>query len=424
MRWGDWRARLRSVPGTAFIWNVGLLASGTIIGQAIMVLVLPVLTRLYEPEAFGALGIFMSITVVASVAACLRLDIAIPLPDRDEDALNLVVLGLGFATVLALVAAVLLVLAGGQFIDLSGHREIADYLFLVPLGMWLAAAYSAVQFWSIRKKRFGQVATTQLTRAIGGSATQVGLGIAGLASFGLVVGYVIYTALGTVGLVYHFFRFDRGLLSFVSASSLRRVLHENRRFPYFSVPESLLNSAAINLPVVLIGALAGPKEAGYMLLAQRVTSIPVGLLGGSLSRVFLAEAAERRRNGELGSFTRVTMKRLAQVGAFPFFVVALVSPILFPYIFGPDWERAGVMVTWMVPFMFVQFAVSPVSTSLHATGNQLAAFLLQLCGFVIVFGAILLGAFVDPYDVFYWFAGASLVYYTLYALVVYRVSRT
>ena len=48
------------------------------IGNAILVLVLPILTRLYGPDAFGMLGVYMSLLDVLAVAACLRLDLATP----------------------------------------------------------------------------------------------------------------------------------------------------------------------------------------------------------------------------------------------------------------------------------------------------------------------------------------------------------
>ena len=75
--------RLRSLASQRFVKSVGLLAGGTVIGNAILVLVLPILTRLYGPDAFGMLGVYMSLLDVLAVAACLRLDLATPLPTAD-----------------------------------------------------------------------------------------------------------------------------------------------------------------------------------------------------------------------------------------------------------------------------------------------------------------------------------------------------
>lgn len=65
-----------------FIRLIGILVGGTAFAQALMVLVLPLLTRLYTPEDFNVLAVYASILSIISVAACLRLEITVPLPLR------------------------------------------------------------------------------------------------------------------------------------------------------------------------------------------------------------------------------------------------------------------------------------------------------------------------------------------------------
>ena len=65
----------------------GILAvlSGAIVSQAIGIGALPLLARLYSPEAFGALQIYMSAIGVLMMFTTLRYEVAILLPeDRTE----------------------------------------------------------------------------------------------------------------------------------------------------------------------------------------------------------------------------------------------------------------------------------------------------------------------------------------------------
>lgn len=409
---------VRSLSSSKFARNVGVLASGTIAGQAIMVLILPVLTRLYDPGAFGLLGVYTSLVMVLSVAACLRLEIAVPLPEDDRDAFNLVVLGGAAATAVAVVLSVATVSAPEVLARWLRQADFVDYLWLVPIGVWLAAIYSVVQFWSVRKGRYGPLARTHLSRAIGGAGTQTVLGLWQATPIGLLVGHIVYTGLGTVGLARLLWKNDRHLLAGISGASLLRNLVQQKRFPLYSVPEAFLNTAAISAPLILIAAVVNKQEAGFMLLAQRVTSIPVGLIGGSISRVFLAEAAQKKIENRLAPFTRKIMLNLVRIGVVPFVVLALLAPVLFPLIFGNGWTRAGEMVTWMVPYMFLQFVSSPVSTILHATGNQFTAMILQLVGFSLLIGSIVIAASVDAMRAFEYFAIAAFIYYSIYLAVI------
>ncbi len=414
---------IKKITTSSFVRNVVLLASGTIAAQAVVLLLLPVLTRLYGPSDFGLLGVFVAITAILTVAACLRLDMATPLPERDDEAINLVILGCIAATVISSLIAVAIVLAPDLIISVLQQSDLKPYLWLVPICVWLAAIYSALMFWSIRKKRFGSVAITQLTRAIGGTGSQTGLGIVGVTPGGLVFGQAIYLGLGWAGLAGQFLRSDAQLLKTVTRRTLLETFQSYRRFPIYSVPESLLNTAANSVPIILIGALVGKEEAGFMLVAQRVASIPTGLLGSSLSRVFLAESGERQRTGELGGFTRHVMFRLLQVGLIPFVALAIIAPSAFPLIFGSGWERAGEMVTWMVPYMMLQLIVSPVSTLLHTVGNQWLALKVQALGFTLLVGAPSLTAFVGSDAIFASFAIAATFYYSAYLMAVLSVSR-
>ena len=83
-----------------FISNVLKLTSGSAIAQALTVLVAPILTRLFAPEAFGVVAVFMSISAVFSALSCLRYELSIMLPKTDEEASNLFFLSIFFVLII------------------------------------------------------------------------------------------------------------------------------------------------------------------------------------------------------------------------------------------------------------------------------------------------------------------------------------
>ena len=415
--------KFQAMLSGSFFRNVGVLAAGTTLGQALFVLALPILTRLYSPEAFGLLGIYMSLLMVLAVASCGRLELALALPENDNDAVNLLAMAIGFATAVALVLGAIATAVPAEVSGWLGQPAIARYVWLIPIGTWLLATFSALQFWALRKKRYKTVAATQVVRAAGATGTQLSLGFISPSPGGLILGHALHGGIGALGLASSLLRQDRRLLNRISRQEMWRNLVRYRRFPMFSTAESLLNNAATSLPLVLIGAASGATEAGFLLLAQRVTSIPVSLLGGSISRAYLAEAPAELRAGRLSGFTRKIMGTLLTLSALPFLLVAVLSPFVFPLVFGEQWGRAGVMVAWLAPAMFLQFIVSPVSTILHVTENQRLAMLLQLFGFVLIIGSLLGAGHIAGVNSFEVFAVASLLYYAVYLWLVLRLSR-
>src|SRR5215210_2142529 len=88
------RSPWASLQGGAFARHVVTLASGTALGQLLLVLALPVLTRLYTPADYGALAVYSSTLTVLVVLASLRYEAAIPLPEDDALAGSLLALTL------------------------------------------------------------------------------------------------------------------------------------------------------------------------------------------------------------------------------------------------------------------------------------------------------------------------------------------
>jgi O-antigen/teichoic acid export membrane protein len=81
-------------PKSNFTKHVLILVSGTVIAQAISILVTPILTRLYTPEEFGLFAIFVAISSVLGSIANGRFELALLLPKVDKNAFEVFKLGL------------------------------------------------------------------------------------------------------------------------------------------------------------------------------------------------------------------------------------------------------------------------------------------------------------------------------------------
>jgi O-antigen/teichoic acid export membrane protein len=244
-----------------------------------------------------------------------------------------------------------------------------------------------------------------------------------MAPFGLLFGQVVYNVLGIFGLLRDILRQDLDLVQSIRWPIMRKNLLQQRHFPIFSVPEALMNAAGTQIPVLIIAASTDNAEAGYLMLAMQVITMPLALIGRSVGQVFLAEAADRHRQGTLAQFTNSTAKKLVTFGAPPLIVIGLLAPLLFGYIFGEGWERAGILVAWSVPWAIFQFVSSPLSTVLHSTGRIRLAMVLQGFGLLLRVGAVAVAATGFPMVVGEVYALASALFYAIYILVIIATTR-
>src|SRR5690606_34413792 len=87
-----------------FLRKVMVLILGQIGAQIIAFLLTPVVTRLYGPENYGKLGVFLAISNVLIPAVALSYPIAIVLPKKTEEAIELAILS--FKVIIAFSLAV------------------------------------------------------------------------------------------------------------------------------------------------------------------------------------------------------------------------------------------------------------------------------------------------------------------------------
>jgi O-antigen/teichoic acid export membrane protein len=157
-----------------------------------------------------------------------------------------------------------------------------------------------------------------------------------------------------------------------SRADLYAALRRYRRFPLIAMPSSLLNSAGLEVPLLLVAALYGDVRAGLLGLTVRVISGPSRVIGQATYQVFSGEssAAIRAASGTLGRTVRTSVRRLLLVGAAPAVVLLVAGPVLFGLVFGAAWTDAGEYARVLALAYLAQFAVAPVSPTLFLLERQ------------------------------------------------------
>lgn len=419
---GKIRERLARASQNGFVRNVGLLAGSTALAQALTVLVLPILTRLYKPEDFNVLATYTALLAITSVSACLRFEFAIPMPAREKDASNLLALSIFSASLVSILIWLVVLIFPKQIIGLVKQPALYSLLWLVPVGTWFMGVFSALQFWSTRKRQFPLIAGSRLAQSAGGAVTQISAGIGGLTPSGLIFGQVMNNAAGVATLAYGYREGFLKIFLSVKISRMKRVIHTYKRFPTYAALDGLANNIGIQLPVIMIAALAIGPEAGYLMLATRVMTMPMILVGSSVAQVYLAHAPTASRDGKLSDFTADVIIKLVKTGVGPLIFAGIVSPILFPLIFGAAWQRAGYIVAWVTPWCVFQFLSSPISMVMHVRNKQQIMLSLTVLGVVLRVGSLALASIYSKEYLSEIYAFSGLIFYMICYFVYSKVA--
>src|SRR2546425_10423373 len=110
----------RLLPKSEFIRHILTLITGTTIAQAIPLVVTPILTRIYSPQDFGLFALYMSIIAILGVVATGRYELAIMLPEKDEDAINVVYISFIITLATSLITLIVFWFFNTEFTSILG----------------------------------------------------------------------------------------------------------------------------------------------------------------------------------------------------------------------------------------------------------------------------------------------------------------
>jgi O-antigen/teichoic acid export membrane protein len=404
----------------SFIRSSLVLVSGTALAHGITAAVLPLLSRIYTPNDFGLLAVFTSIVAIVSVCACLRFDIAIALPEKDSEALSLLILSLGFALLTAILVLIAVSVAPNFVANTLKQPQLQSYLWLLPLTIFMASSYNALLTWNIREKRFSYIAKSRVAQSVGAAGIQITSGLFGLTPVGLLIGYSMNAGAACIvfGCALIKNKLHVSKIKEITWQSVKDTFKVYDRFPKYSTWEALCNSASMQLPILLIAALAAPQETGYLMMATFVMQAPTALVGASIGQVYLSQAAEKHREGQLDKFTTSIVISLIKAGSPVFICAGLLSPFVFGIVFGREWDRSGLLILWMTPWFIMQFITVPVSMSLHITGNQKIAVWIQVFGLCFRTSVVWLASIIEPSMIVEVYALSGALFYAAYLFLI------
>jgi O-antigen/teichoic acid export membrane protein len=365
-----------SKPSSSFVSNVLKLASGSVLAQGLAILVAPILTRLFAPEAFGVAALFTSLIGVVGVLACLRYEFSIMLPRTDEEAANL--LGISVCSVLLVSGVTLLViLLTGDFISTSLNTpKLGNYLWMVPIAILLKGLFSAFNSWNSRTKQFGQLSAARVLRSAVQHTVNLGVGFAGFVSGGVLIASTLLGQLTSIlFLGRKIWHNDHALLlGNVHWKGMLSGLKRHRKFPIYATWSALLNTTSRELPTLFLAFFFSPQVVGFFALGRQVLNLPMIFVGQAIGQVFFQAASEANsRTQDVSSVVEGVFNRLVSFSLFPFLMLSLIGKDIFIVAFGAPWAEAGVYLQILAIWIFFQFIYSPISTLFFVFEKQASA---------------------------------------------------
>ena len=369
------------------------LATGTALAQAVPFAAAPLLTRLYSPPEFGSFGLFLALVAILTIVATGRYEAAVLLPCDEDDAAQLVVLVTLFTTGVSL----LVLVAAVAWQEPLGHvfraADLSSWIYWVPATVLLTGIYQALNYWFNRRREYRHLAVNRIWRSLVTIAVSLVLGFVWPVHGGLIIAVAVGQGVATVLFTVRWCRERRAHGWRLAPARMYAMACRYERFLRYSVIGDTVNSITGQMPVFILGGFFGPMVVGQYSLTQRISSGPSTIVAAAIGDVFRQQASEDiQRTGNCRRVWLRTFKALLALSVPCYAVVFVAAPTLFPLLFGPQWQTAGIYARLLTPFFMFSFTASILGRTLTVAERQREDMIWQVVLAILILVSLLAGA--------------------------------
>lgn len=402
--------------------------SGSGLSQGIILAASPIITRIYSPAEFGLFANYTSFFIVLALISNLRYEQAIVLPKSQIESVRLLI----FCFILSITAIILYTLGLLSFsrFEWAASNDLfkTKIIYLLPASLIFLVVFSLMNQMIVRNEKYSLFSINGIINSSALSIGQISFGLLGFGVFGLIFGNIFSNLCSSLF-------YASKLYPLKAVEWLKKAWNWDKitvsakkyiEFPkYVLFSELAYTTSQYFMPVVLLG-FYGPVVAGFYALANRITRLPLIVIGNSFANVFKIEANKQYIElGHCRPIFKSTFKKIIAVVFIPFVLLAILSPYLFGWVFGEDWSEAGQYVRVLSIMMVFEFVFLPYKFIFYIFKRQKVLMWLQITLIVLSFVGVYIGyhTFDDVYmSLLGYSIAATLVFITL-IIVSYSTSK-
>ncbi len=364
-----------------FIKNIFTLFSGAAIAQLITLIAIPILTRIYTPEDFGFIAIYLSIANIVATISTGRYELAIMLPKTKENALAIIK---GTFRIILIVTLITLI---AILVLKSFENKISDlirpfYFYFLPISIFIVGLTNVFTQWFTRQKEFKLQAKTKIVRSGSNSVVNVGLGFMfNIKSFGLFIGHIVGQGLQLLIFTFRFLKEEKETLKNINRNTIKAQLKENRNFPYYSAPMGFLNAISVDILIYVLNLFYTTSLVGLYTNATKVINYPLSLISQSFTSVFYQKISETNKKIKLYLISYFANFIIASIAMIP---IIFWGEEIFAFVLGKDWEIAGSIAKYLAPLTIASFAMRSVSNIFSLTRKNGILLIWQIIYLIVI----------------------------------------
>ncbi len=402
-----------------FAKNMLTILRGSVLGQLIVFVSLPLLSRLFPPAAFGSLQSIQAVLSLLLIVCSLRLEIAV-LSCTDEELKTILSLCIALCCLVSLFSCAVVGILWLFFPQTLA--QVGTAVLLIPFSLLFAGFGQILTYLGLRLQQFSITATAKIVQSSTYVAAASLLGSvfpsAFVLTFADLVARIALVGASMRGEFFSTFK-QCAPLKQQTLLTVRPYMH----LPLVSMPSAIINVLGSSFTAVMLISLFSASEAGNYAMVERALGAPIAAIASAASQAFMAALSKQRLSAvdNRSLFVKI-VKTHAVTAAVPTLILLFSARPLAPLLLGPAWEMAGIYAQILAPMLYVSFLTMPVNMTLVLCGKQswqLRWDALRLAALGIMWGIISWGSYSSIFAVAA-YSVITTVFYASHLLLSYK----
>lgn len=393
--------------------RAAIVALGVGLGPLVQLLATPLLSRIYAPAEFGHLAVFLSVVSITLTVSCLRYEGAIQVVKDSE--VNAMAWAALLSAILIFFVTVAVLLTGIPQQKIESILIIGKDAMLVPMAALCGAMVLIGSNITMRSGRY-------VRNAVIRSSQPILFSIFAIAASGL--GLLIANVLASVAVGVALFYYLIVDIRKISFSEIKSITKKYLVYPLLVAPTSLLDAAALTMPVLFISGSYGFESTGHYTQIQRLIGAPILMAGIVVGQLFMKRSGELFRSGYSSRKLLWKSVGVLSVGAVVLLIgLAIFGEVVCRAVLGDAWrvDRKFLLIV-ITPLLF-RAVISPITTVTLTHGMAKIGTLWQISYFGITYFGLLYAAKTMNFENFLiFYLGIEIVAYSFYLMLADKVA--
>lgn len=364
--------------------NVIRISAGTMLGQVIMFVSLPILTRIYGASTIGVSSFLLALASLVNAVSDGGFTNVLMIEEDENKSRTTYQTITTISILISGVAAI-----GVTVYDILFFLHIyqsSGFILLYTFVLFFTSKQIMICYTWLNKKGLYEVLMLNPIINYGSySIVAFLLGVLGYKQYGYYIGYMI----GQMITVIHMKRYLPKTTYRLSLDSIESLYKEHKLFFCFELPTNFLSQIKNQMPTLLIKGFFGNEILGYYSIANKLINIPITLLANAMGRVFFQVGARFRNDmKKIGQFTYRNMNKAMNLAVIPTILLLTFGDVAIHLMYGDGYEKAGVILRIVAVQGFITFlslTVQGITTLINKQKYTMIWLILQTLFSMVLF---------------------------------------